>query len=80
MSRPIRVAMMAMVLVLIAVATTLATISGAIGAIDWASQTFGSLVVYLAGAFLAGAAVTHGIHRAIADRRLSAAGRVRDRR
>jgi hypothetical protein len=69
MSRIVRVAITTIALVLLGVATTLATISGAIDAVDWARRTFGVLPVYLTAAFLAGAVITHGVHRGMAGRK-----------
>ena len=80
MTRSVRISVVTIMLVLLGCATMLATISGAIGAVDWAARTFGSLAVYIAGAFLAGVVVTHAVHRGMAagaaERRppLSAAG------
>jgi hypothetical protein len=48
--RSVRVTVTTILVVLLAVATTLATISGAIGAIDWALRTFGSVAVYVVAA------------------------------
>ncbi len=61
-----RITVATIVLVLLGAATILATISGAIGAVDWAARTFGSLAVYVVGAFLAGVVVTHGVYRGLA--------------
>lgn len=66
MGRAVRVAVMTVVLVVVGVASALATVSGAVDAVDWACRTLGALPVYLAGAFLAGVAITHGVHRATA--------------
>ena len=66
MSRPIRITLATTVLIILAIATSLATISGAVQAIDWASRTFGSVAVYVITAFVAGCVVTHSIHRGLA--------------
>lgn len=66
MSRSVRITTMTILAVLLGVATMLATISGAVGAIDWATRTFGNLAVYVVAAFLAGCIVTHSVHRGVA--------------
>lgn len=66
MTRSVRITVMTILVVLLGVATMLATLSGAISAIDWASRTFGSIVVYIVAAFLAGCIVTHSVHRGVA--------------
>src|SRR5205823_164575 len=50
-------------------ATALATISGAIAAVDWACHTFGPIPVALTGAFIAGAATMHAVNRGLTARR-----------
>lgn len=66
MPQAVRIAIMTSVLVVASIATMLATISGAIAAVDWACRTIGTLPVSMTGAFLAGAIVTHGVHRGMA--------------
>ena len=66
MSRPIRIMLATTILVVLAIATGLATISGAVQAIDWASHTFGSVAVYVLTAFVSGCVITHSIHRGLA--------------
>lgn len=68
MTLSVRITAVTIVLLVLGCATVLATISGAIGALDWAARTFGSLAVYIAGAFLAGAVVTHAVHQGMAAR------------
>jgi hypothetical protein len=57
------------VVLLVAIAGALATISGSIQAIDWAIATAGWLPVALVGAFAAGVVLTHAAHRASRARR-----------
>jgi hypothetical protein len=69
MMQALRVTVMTIVLLTLGGAGALATIAGAISVLDWATRTFGSLAVYIAGAFLAGVVVTHGVNRGIAAAR-----------
>ena len=52
-------------LIVAALGGVLATISGAVGAITWASHVVGSLAVAVGGAFLFGVIVTHSLHRSL---------------
>lgn len=51
------------------VATALATISGAVGAVVWACQALGPTPVAAIGGFITGSATVHAVYRGLAHRR-----------
>ena len=62
-------------LLVVAIAGVLATASGCIAAVEWASATLGSVAVLTIGAFISGCVITHAAHHTLA----SACNRVRPR-
>ena len=52
-------------LMVASLAGVLATVSGCVAAVDWASATLGSLAIVGIFSFLGGCVVTHAVHQAV---------------
>jgi len=61
------------------IVAVLASISGVVDAVDWGCKTFGSMAVFIVGAFAAGAVVMHAVDRGLAEARRRGRSRGRGR-